>query len=77
MSAHAGISRTWKVGQYSVTLTMPRERVGATATAVVEWMPSKPPRLSAPEFAQYRAGRNAALAEMVQELGITALVVDL
>jgi hypothetical protein len=77
MSACAVISRTWKVDSYSVTLTMPRRPVGATATAVVEWVPSKPLRLSALEFEQYRAGRDAAIAEMVHELGIEALVVDL
>ena len=47
------------------------------AAAVVEWSPDVPEQLSAEELQAYQVGRNAALAEIAQELGIRVAVIDL
>jgi len=39
----------------------------------IEWAPEQPKHLSPDELAQYRVGRNAAIAE----LGLRAVVVEL
>ncbi len=76
MSAAAGISRSWSVGRYTVTMTIPRSGSGLLA-ATVEWDPRLPKRLTEAELQQYRAGRDAALADMAGELGITVGLVEL
>lgn len=45
--------------------------------AAAEWAPDEPSRLSNEEWAQYRAGRNRALAMIAAELGINVAVMDL
>ena len=77
MSAQAAITRSWKVGRYTATLNVPRATPGAVACAVIEWEPGLPDLLTAAEVTRYVRGRNAALAEMAAEMGITAAVVDL
>ena len=78
MSAEAEIAvRTWKVGKYIVTLTMPRAKPGTVAASGVEWAPTTPVRLTAAELQEYRKGRNKALSSIARELGINAAVVDL
>lgn len=76
MSATGGIARSWPVGKYSVTMTIPRTGSGVLA-ASVEWEPHLPKRLTEAELQQYRAGRDAALVEMAAELGITVGLVEL
>lgn len=76
MSAGAGITRSWSVGKYRVTMTIPRSGSGLLA-ATVEWEPYLPKRLTDAELRQYRAGRDAALAEMAAELGVTVGLVEL
>jgi hypothetical protein len=56
-----------------VTMTVPKIRPGATTYPVVEFEPKPRNRLTASELEQYRAGRDAAIAE----LGLTALVIEL
>lgn len=75
MSASAAaIVRTWKVGPWTATLTVPAPRKGELLSAVIEWDPSMPDRaLTSAERTQYRAGRDAAIAS----LGLRTLVVDL
>lgn len=46
-------------------------------SAVMEWSPSEPSRLSTSEWAQYRAGRNHAIAGIAAELGINVAVLEL
>jgi hypothetical protein len=77
MSTEAAFSRTWPVGRYTATLSSPAPVRGETRAAVVEWSPAMPRRLTADELAQYRAGRDAALAALADELRITVAVVDL
>ena len=68
--------RVWTVGAYRVTLTIPKVQPGQAVGAVIEWAPKLPERLTAEELADYRAGRDAALAAASQALGIRAAVVE-
>jgi len=78
MAAEAAVlSRSWTVGRYTATLTVPRPKHGAVAAAVIEWDPDVPQRLTDEEMEQYRRGRNAALEAMSKALGIRAAVIDL
>jgi hypothetical protein len=56
---------------------MQRPRQGALVCCAVEWAPSAPNRLTDGEMDEYRQGRNAALAQIAAELGITAAVIEL
>lgn len=73
MSASApALVKTWSVGRYTVTFTVQQLVAGGITNALVEWAPHQPTDLTAKELAQYRAGRDAAIAE----LGLSALVMD-
>jgi hypothetical protein len=73
MSAETvAVARSWTVGKYICTLTVPRPRPGAAVACSIEWEPEQPRRLTEAEIAEYRAGRNAAL----KALGVRALVVE-
>ena len=78
MSAEAAaITRSWSVGPYTATLKAPRTKPGYLASAVIEWSPHVPQRLTEDQLETYRRGRNAAVAELSAELGVIAAVVDL
>jgi len=78
MSAEAAFAtRSWSAGRYTCTLTIQRPQRGALVHAVIEWSPEQPHRLTDGEIAEYRAGRNKAMAELSRELGINAAVVEL
>ena len=78
MSAESvAIVKTFKVGKRIVTLTIPRPVTGGVVSMACEWEPTVPERLSAREWRQYRAGRDAALAELCQMTGEKALVLEL
>lgn len=77
MSGEAAIlCRSWRVGSLTCTLTVPRLEAGKSRQACIEWEPHSPSRLTAEEWAQYRTGRNEALAALAIELGITVAVVE-
>ena len=77
MSAEsAALIRSWQVGAYTATLTMPQHKPSTVASAVIEWEPHVPTRLSPAELEQYRAGRAAAFAELAERLGLRIGVVD-
>ncbi len=77
MSAEPAVFvRSWRVGRWTCTLTVPQATRGVVRSAVTEWAPSFPTELSPEERAQYRAGRNAALAELAQHLGGKVAVLD-
>jgi hypothetical protein len=62
MSAEAvAVSRTFQVGRYTATVSLPRLPVGGTGCAVIGWSPCMPDRLSPAELEQYRRGRDAAI----------------
>ena len=41
-----------------------------------EWSPDLPPKLSAAEWAQYRAGRNALVSEVARAIGARVMLVE-
>ena len=69
-------SRSWKVGERTVTLTISRPTIGSDARAGFEWTPDVPTKLSAEEWVEYRAGRHAALTEIAEALQINVGVLD-
>jgi hypothetical protein len=71
------LTRSWPVGERTVTLTIPRPKPGSPVYATAEWAPTEPSRLSTEEWKQYRLGRNEALAQLASELGISVAVLDL
>lgn len=78
MSAQAAtLTRSWAVGAFTATMTVPKPKLGQVASAVIEWSPHVPQRLTDDELATYRRGLNAAVAELSAELGVTAAVIDL
>lgn len=73
MSAQAAaLSRTWKVGSYVATLTVPPVENGVLH-ACIEWDPHTPRDLTPDELEAYRLGRDRAF----RELGLSALIVEL
>ena len=73
----AALVRQWRVGAFTATLTMPRPMRGKASAAMIEWQPHAPTQLTDDEFKQYRAGRDAALAELASRLGIRIGVAEL
>ena len=70
MSAEAAlIVRSFQVGTRVVTLSVPRPKAGSVVAACFEWAPSVPKKLSAAEWVEYRAGRDAAMAELAKMIG--------
>ncbi len=78
MSAEAAaLMRTWRVGERRVTMTAPRLRNGQVAMATIEWLPTMPRKLSRREWKQYRAGRDAAFAELCRNLGVRGMLCEI
>ena len=73
----AAMTRTWRVGKRRVSMTVPRPRSGQVATAAMEWHPDMPRRLSRREWEQYRAGRDAAFADLCADLGIRGALFEI
>jgi hypothetical protein len=76
MTAEAGFTRSWPVGRYTATLTAQRPKPGSTASAVIEWAPNLPRKLTCDEIEDYRAGRHKALVELTQAFGISVGIVE-
>lgn len=78
MSAEAPIlSRSWKVGPYTATLTVKRPTAGIVSSALVEWSPGVPRDLTESDLAKYREGRHRALLELSTQLGGVVAVLEL
>ena len=73
----AALLRTWRVGKRRVTMTAPKLRNGQVAMATIEWLPTMPIKLSRREWRQYRAGRDAAFAELCADLGIRGALIEI
>ena len=73
----AAMTRSWRVGKRTVTATVPQVRAGQVQCTSMEWDPDMPRKLSRREWQQYRAGRDAAFAELFAELGIKGAVVEI
>ena len=69
--------RTWKVGTYTVTLTVRSiPKPGGAITAYSEWAPSMPRSMSEIEVQQYIAGRDRAVKDLAALLGIPVSELD-
>lgn len=72
--------KTFPVGKWWVTLTFrhpPAALSGApTEIMTAEWFPRLPPSLSRKEWRQYRAGRDAAIAEYGEVTGLKIALVE-
>jgi hypothetical protein len=78
MSATAAlISHTWRVGERTVTMTVPRPTAGGPVCLAMEWVPDKPSALSPAEMRQYREGRAAGLAAVAAQLGAPVGLLEL
>ena len=78
MSGEApALTRSFCVGHRTVTVTMPVPRRGKVHCMTIEWAPDPPQRLSKREWRQYRAGRNAAVAELAKWAGLKAMVIEI
>lgn len=78
MSAEAAaLTRSFRVGKRTCTLTVPAPRIGSAVTMVVEWTPTVPRRLTKAELRAYRAGRDAALADLALLTGLQTCVVEI
>lgn len=62
------IVRTFKVGNYTCTLSSPSPERGAVLVMTAEWSPQVPVRLSSAELRAYRAGRDAFVAELAAQV---------
>lgn len=62
MTAVAALTRTWRVGQFTVTLSLPRAGYGIAAC---EWAPYMPSSLTDAERQQYQTGMNDALVDLL------------
>jgi hypothetical protein len=63
------LTDTFRVGKYTVTMTIQKPRIGCVTHAVCEWEPDQPIRLTKRELKQYRKGRDALAAKVLESLG--------
>jgi hypothetical protein len=66
------ISNTFKVGPITCEMT-----ISALGQLTAEWSPHMPDRLTRKERAQYRAGRDALLAEFAKLTGLNMLIIEI
>ncbi len=64
---------TFRVGVYTCNMTYN----AGSSLIKAEWRPDTPRRLSAQAMDEYRAGRNALMAEVATALGKRTLLVEL
>ena len=75
MTACETFTRTFKVGLYHVTLTVPLV-AGVAIGMEYEWFPDMPRRLSKKHLAEYVIKRDAALVALATQLGGSIAVVS-
>ncbi len=77
MADAACLVRSWRVGRWTATLTVPAINPGLRSCALIEWSPAMPGRpLTPSELAQYRAGRDAALADVARAKGLSTALLE-
>ena len=78
MAQSPAISRTFRVGRlWRCTWTIQKPVAGTVASSVVEWEPDIPGRpLNEAELRDYRAGRNAVMADLAEQTGMKTMVVE-
>ena len=67
------VESKFAVGRWTVTITIQAPVRGQVTNMICEWDPETPKKLTAQEWAQYRAGRDAAIAKT----GMRTLLVEL
>jgi len=72
----AAITTTFMVGRYACTLSAPVPEPGAVLCLSCEWSPGVPSRLTGSELREYRRGRDAFVAELAEQIGGAALVIE-
>ena len=77
MGEAVAMMRSWRVGKRKCTMTVPKTRSGQVAVASIEWSPNLLRRLSRRELRQYRAGRDAAFADLCSEFGIRGVIYEI
>jgi hypothetical protein len=71
------LTRRWRVGRRTCTLSVPQPQPGQAVHVCIEWDPDMPTmRLNASERRQYRAGRDAAFADLARLIGGTVAPVE-
>jgi len=69
------VVHSFRVGPWTVTLSIARPQPGVVSHSLCEWAPDLPDRaLTADEVRQYREGRDAAWREVAAKLGVTMQV---
>ncbi len=76
MAEAALLVRSFQVGLYTATITVPKPAPGVAASIFVEWSPDLPESLTPLELEQYQAGRGAVAADLAQALGRSVAVVE-
>lgn len=70
MSAQSpALTHSWRVGNYTATMTLQKPRRGRMAACAIEWAPHPPSGLTSDEMVEYRRGRDTA----IQALGLNTL----
>lgn len=79
MSASLAVESVFKVGKYTVTLTLPANvEPGRPLALHCEWDPRLPNRpLTPSEWTQYTTGRDKAVADLAERAGLRIAVVNL
>lgn len=72
----ASASRSFPVGERTVTLTATLPASQRTSACTVAWQPAAPSALSASEWHELRAGRQVAIDEIAAELGVSPAAID-
>lgn len=67
---------SWQVGNYKVTMSVPKMTKGAVHHSAMEWEPGLPTHMTKKMWRQYRAGRDAGYQKLCDATGETALVVE-
>lgn len=71
----AALVRSFHVGHRLVVITVRRPRPGAAVSMLTEWTPDVPRNLTETELAEYRAGRDAAVRDLAEMLGLKSIAV--
>ena len=78
MSAESpAVVHSFRVGKRTVTITIPYPELDSCIAMACEWSPTVPKRLSRRGWREYRAGRDAALAELSRITGERCVVVEI
>lgn len=73
-NATAAIEITFSVGRYVCHMAYPLPAGSGQLEA--NWSPEMPAKLSAAEMSQYRAGRDALIAQVAEQTGLNVAVVE-